>query len=441
MRITLIAFGTRGDVTPLVALGSRLRLAGHQVELLTHAEFETFVAQHGIDFRPIDASYQRFVATPEGRRALGVPRNTPFGLTGLFTPFRGCAEAVFRASWQACADTDAIVASPLAAMVARLIAQAKGVPMAVASPIPPLGSRHLPAPVFPPLALGAGYNRLTHFLSRVLVQRGASRVFDAWTREAQRVAPGANRPVPTLTLVAVSPVLVPRPVDWPESTHVTGFWFLPAQGPRAVPPELRAFVEAGPPPICLGFGSMADDNAEELRAVVLETLARLNTRAVVVGGSGGALLGFGNSERVCEVSFADYDWLFRNVSVVVHQGGAGTAAFCLTAGVPQVVVPYCLDHIFWAWRLRQLRVAPPCIRRHRLTASAMTNAIREAVENPAYRTRAAELAPKISSENGLDRAVRLLEDHFNKHTAQGRQSPVAPISMLRATILPSAGTV
>jgi UDP:flavonoid glycosyltransferase YjiC (YdhE family) len=417
MRITLIAFGTRGDVTPLVVLGSRLLAAGHRVQLVTHAEFQSFVTRHGIDFHPIAGSYQQFVATPEGRRALGVPRNSPLGLTGLFNPFRDCAEAVFRGSWQACADTDAIVCSPVASIVATLIAQAMDLPLAVASPIPPLGSRYLPAPVFPPLPLGPLYNALTHFLSRVLVRRGASQVFDTWVREAHRVAPRANATVPTLTLVAASPLLVPRPIDWPDTTQITGYWFPPAEAAGAIPPEVRAFVEGGAPPICLGFGSMADDNPEELRAVVLDAVTRLKTRAVVVGGSGGALHGFGGSENICEVPFVDYDWLFRNTSVVVHQGGAGTAAFCLTAGVPQVVVPYCLDHEFWAWRLRTLGVAPPSIKRHRLTASAMANAIRQAIENPSFRSRAKEVAPTISAENGLERAVQLLENHFNRRTA------------------------
>src|SRR5262249_47392624 len=106
----------------------------------------------------------------------------------------------------------------------------------------------------------------------------------------------------------------------------------------------------------------------------------------------------------------------RNVSAVVHQGGAGTAAFCLTAGAPQVVVPYCLDHTFWAWRLNTLGVAPPSIKRHRLTASAMADAIRQAIENPSFRSRAAEVAPAIAAEHGLERAVQLLEEHFSRHS-------------------------
>jgi sterol 3beta-glucosyltransferase len=414
MRITLLAFGTRGDVSPLVALGARLHANGHAIRLASHCEFESVARKHGLDFHRIPGSYQTFLANTAGRRALGVPRSSPRGLTGLFNPFRECAKDVFTECWEACADAEAIGSSPLASIIGSSIAQAKDLPLAVASPIPPLGSRYLPAPVFPALPLGPLYNSLTHFLSKGLVRWGASQVLETWAREAHRVAPGAHSPVPAVTLVAVSPLLVPRPIDWPETTHVTGYWFPADENGRTIGPEVRAFVEAGPPPICLGFGSMADDNPEELRAVVLEALARLKTRAVIVGGSGGALHGFGNSDNICEVSFVDYDWLFRNVSAVVHQGGAGTAAFCLVAGVPQVVVPYCLDHTFWAWRLRKLGVAPPSIKRHRLTASAMSDAIRQAIENPSLRARAAEVAPVISAENGLERAVQLLEDHFNR---------------------------
>jgi UDP:flavonoid glycosyltransferase YjiC (YdhE family) len=155
-----------------------------------------------------------------------------------------------------------------------------------------------------------------------------------------------------------------------------------------------------------------DDNPEELRAIVLDVLDRLKMRAVVVGGSGSALLGFGNLPNVCEVPFVAYDWLFPRVSAVVHQGGAGTASFCLTAGVPQVIVKYCLDHTFWAWRLNQLGVAPRGLVRHKLKASALAKTISRAVKDPRYRSRAAALAPLVCAEDGLASATRILQAHF-----------------------------
>ena len=102
-------------------------------------------------------------------------------------------------------------------------------------------------------------------------------------------------------------------------------------------------------------------------------------------------------------------------------GGAGTAAFCLTVGVPQVIVPYCLDHTFWAWRMRTLGVAPPSITRHRLTASALSATIRRAAEDPSFRMTASQLAPQISRDDGLGRAVRILDDHFGRDPSSVRR--------------------
>jgi sterol 3beta-glucosyltransferase len=417
MRISITALGTRGDVLPLVALGVRLRALGHEIRLATHREFEGIASRYGFHFHPVPGSYQDFVATPEGRRALGVPRSTPLGLLGLLAPFRTCAEDAFHELWKACGDAEAIICSPLASIVSRSIAEAKDVAMVIASPIPPIGSRHLPATTFPAWPLGTFYNRLTNVASMWLVVRGSSRVLEAWNREARRIAPATPRPVRAITLAATSPLVVPRPIDWPATTHLTGYWFLRDDAPPVVPEEVRSFVEAGPPPLCLGFGSMADDNPDELRAIVLDALGRLNRRAVIVGGSGGALLGFGGRDNVCEAPFVDYDWLFRRVSAVVHQGGAGTAAYCFTAGVPQVVVPYCLDHTFWAWRLRQVGVAPPAVRRHKLNAAALAEAIQRATDDPSFRTAAAALAPRIAAEDGLDRAVQIVSEHFGEARA------------------------
>jgi UDP:flavonoid glycosyltransferase YjiC (YdhE family) len=150
-----------------------------------------------------------------------------------------------------------------------------------------------------------------------------------------------------------------------------------------------------------------------LRAIVLDAIRRLKTRAVIVTGSGGALFGFGQRDDVCEVKFVDYDWLFPRVSTVVHQGGVGTASFCLTAGLPQVVVPYCLDHRFWGWRLQELGVAPRALPRHKLTASALALTVRQVVEEPGYLKTAAALAPSIRAEDGLNRALSILSVFIN----------------------------
>ncbi len=413
MRLALMAFGTRGDITPFVALGIRLRAEGHEVVLASHREFESMAAKHGLEFRQVPGSFQDFIATSEGRRALGVPRSSPFGLAGLFNPFLDCAEAVAQEAWSASEGVQGIVTSGVAFPLASDIAARRAVPLAVGQAIPALPTGFLPQPAFPAWPLGRLYNRATYVGADRLIKRGAAGVFARWQHETERLAGGARpQAVKTTLLVAASPHVVPRPRDWPDDAHVTGFWWLPPGSGSAIPPDLEAFIDAGPPPLCLGFGSMGDDNPAELRAIVSDVLDRLRLRAVVVGGSGSALFGFGDRPNVCEVPFVSYDWLFPKVSAVVHQGGAGTLSFCLTAGIPQVIVRYCLDHTFWAWRMCEIGVAPPSLVRHTLTRAALEGTIRQALADSDYRRRAVALAPTIRAEDGLAYAVRVLNAHF-----------------------------
>src|SRR6266511_84378 len=100
MRFTATAFGSRGDITPVVALCARLRGEGHAVRLASHREFEPLARQHGLDFHPVPGSYQDLLSTVEGRRAVGVPTNSPFGLRGLFASFRDAPEGAYRACWE-----------------------------------------------------------------------------------------------------------------------------------------------------------------------------------------------------------------------------------------------------------------------------------------------------------------------------------------------------
>src|SRR5690606_35540792 len=76
-----------------------------------------------------------------------------------------------------------------------------------------------------------------------------------------------------------SPAGVPRPADWPVATHVTGYWW-PAPAPGWRPPaDLVDFMQAGPPPVFIGFGSMTPSD-ERLPEVVAGAVRRAGVRAV-----------------------------------------------------------------------------------------------------------------------------------------------------------------
>ena len=53
MRVTVVVFGSRGDVQPHTAFALGLHEAGHSVVLATHREFEAFVRGYGLDYARI----------------------------------------------------------------------------------------------------------------------------------------------------------------------------------------------------------------------------------------------------------------------------------------------------------------------------------------------------------------------------------------------------
>ena len=45
MKLTLVTVGTRGDITPFVALGCGLKKAGHVVTVASHRDFEKMIIE------------------------------------------------------------------------------------------------------------------------------------------------------------------------------------------------------------------------------------------------------------------------------------------------------------------------------------------------------------------------------------------------------------
>jgi sterol 3beta-glucosyltransferase len=207
---------------------------------------------------------------------------------------------------------------------------------------------------------------------------------------------------------AFSEHVLPRPEDWPATSHVCGYWSLQTPPHWTPPRKLAAFLDAGDPPVHLGFGSMPIQDPGRLNLLVEQVVRRIGTRAIVASGYRG-LRGLTSSDQIFVIRHAPHDWLFPRVSAVVHHGGAGTTGAAATAGRPQVLCPVGTDQPFWAERMRRLGVSAEAPPLHAMTGSALERALREVLENRALRERAAELGGRLRAEDGPGRAVSLLE--------------------------------
>lgn len=218
-------------------------------------------------------------------------------------------------------------------------------------------------------------------------------------------APPARWGLPTL--YGFSPAVVPPPADWPPTAHVTGYWTAPA--PEWTPPApLTAFLDAGAPPVYLGFGSMPDADPAAATGMLLGGLRRAGRRGVLLSGWSG-LAPSDSTDDVLVVGEVPHAWLFPRVAAVLHHGGAGTTAAGLLAGAPTVVVPFFADQFFWGRRVAALGAGPRPVPRERLTAERVAAALSAAVDDPRFGRAARRLAERLRAEDGVAAAVRVLE--------------------------------
>lgn len=235
----------------------------------------------------------------------------------------------------------------------------------------------------------------------------------ASARAVRRRRNADSRPV----LHGVSPALVPRPADWRPGLELVGNWW-PYTAPDAtLPPELEDFLAAGPPPVFVGFGSMAagardNGGSERLAATVVGALRRAGVRGVIQSGWAG-LSGPADGADILTVGEVPHALLFPRTAAVVHHAGAGTTAAALRAGVPAVPVPVTADQPFWAARLAAVGAGTDAVPFRALAAEGaverLAEAIGRAVREPSYRDAATAVARRMEAEDGAGEVIKAVE--------------------------------
>ncbi|BBX35308.1 sterol 3-beta-glucosyltransferase [Mycolicibacterium mageritense DSM 44476 = CIP 104973] len=405
--IGIIAIGSHGDVAPLTGLGVRLQHAGHRVTMVAYQMFAELVIGCGLDFRPL----------ADGGAALGdvSPLDAVKGLARFLSPsgMRALGSQVLAAVHDE--PFDVLLLSPFA--------EPAGHPLAEALSIPSVGVRLQPLSAtgdHPPSVLGAWSagrrtNRAAARVGETVLDALYGKTINGFraelelpnvpARSLRRQRTDARWPI----LYGYSPTVLPRPADWRPGIEVVGYWW-PARPSGWQPSaELTAFLDAGPAPVVIGFGSTVNSRAaaEKISGVIRDAVQVAGARAVVQSGWAG--LDVAGDDVLC-VGEVPHDWLFTRAAVVVHHCGAGTTAAGLRAGVPAVAVPAMGDQPFWARRLAELGASPAPIPQRRLTSENLGAAIRAAMTDNGFRTNAARVSDHMQAEDGAGRVLKLVEE-------------------------------
>jgi vancomycin aglycone glucosyltransferase len=214
--------------------------------------------------------------------------------------------------------------------------------------------------------------------------------------------------------LAADPTLGP----WQEPTDLdvvqTGAWLVPDG--RPLPAELVAFLDAGAPPVYVGFGSMPVQASTEMARAAIEAIRGRGRRVLLSHGWGDLAL-IDDRDDCFAVGEVNQQALFGRVTAVVHHGGAGTTTTAALAGAPQVVVPQGADQLYWAGRVADLGIGTahvgPIPTIDSLSAALQTTL------TPETRARASAVAGTIRTD-GATVAARLLVD------AVSQERPPAP---------------
>ncbi|HSV85231.1 MAG TPA: glycosyltransferase [Levilinea sp.] len=422
MNITILTYGSRGDVQPFLALAVGLQKAGHPVTLAAPPRYKNFVEQQGVTFAPLagDPDELSLLFNNAGSNVFRMVRSMQQHVLAI-------APDVVRAARAATQGADLLIHGFAFTTGAHSIARELGIPDVSVQLFPVFA----PTPDFPAIGMPHNaprwLNSPSHWFSTQVFWHGGNLGYYRVRRNAPAdfprrlywpFKPGHNRP-PTPLFFAFSPVVVGKPHGWElPHIHMPGYFFL--DDPQYQPPEkLRRFLEEGDAPVCITFGSMVNREAERITQTAMQAIQDTHNRAIVLSGWGGWRPDHA-PEHILFLDAVPHDWLFPRCRVVVHHGGAGTTAAGLRAGTPSILVPHTADQPFWGRRVAATGAGPKPIPVSRLSADMLADALVQAGSEP-VRRRAAEVGYLIRSENSVERTVTLIEDHaqsFQQHALE-----------------------
>jgi vancomycin aglycone glucosyltransferase len=395
----LSTFGSRGDVQPLLALAVALRTLGADARVCAppDAEFVKLFADAGVPLLPAFRSVRDWIAEMLPKRAtLSLPQVAAQVMASQF-------EAIGKAA-QGC---DLMVATGLFSSVA-----------AARSVAEQLGMRYVHA-AYCPMFLPSPHQRPFEYPSHPLPPDVTDNQ-TLWDRDVQVMNEVFGKGLNALRvsvglpevdnvrdychgaqpLLAADPVLAPWRRPAKLDVAQTGAWILPDA--RPLPAELLTFLDAGTPPVYVGFGSLPAPKDFARMAI---GVVRAHGRRILLSRGWAELALADELEDCFVVGEVNQQALFPRVAAVVHHGGAGTTTAAARAGAPQVIVPQIGDQPYWAGRVWDLGIGSA----HdgpTPTAESLSAAL-EAALSPGTRARALAVADTILGDGAM-RAARIL---------------------------------
>jgi rhamnosyltransferase subunit B len=405
-KIVVTTIGSLGDLHPQIAIALELQQRGHKIVFAAQSSYQAKIEALGFEFHRLRPDSSAMEDPQEMARMMDLRTGTEYIIRQWLMPN---LRDTYTDLMDSAHDADLIISGEVV-YVARLVAEKLGIPW-VSSVLQPVAffSAYDPSviPLFPFLAKlrGLGYplNKTIYKLLTAITKSWAEPIHQFRAELGLKRLSGNlvidNKCSPYLVLALFSVVLAQPQPDWPQNTIVTGFTFYDGdRNPAEFPQALQEFLQMGEPPIVFTLGSAAVLTPGNFYQESIAAAQQLNRRAVLLIGENTPPANL--PPEIIAVDYVPYSQIFPHASAIVHQGGIGTTAQALRAGVPTLVMPYSHDQPDNAARVERLGTSRT-ISRQKYSGSRVAKELAELLTNPKYATKAAEIGRILQSENGV----------------------------------------
>jgi UDP:flavonoid glycosyltransferase YjiC (YdhE family) len=343
MKILMTPVGSTGDVHPFIGIGRALVARGHDVVLITSGPFREPAERAGLRFVETltREEYERMASHPDlwsPRRGLNyelnevgrllpraydlIAREYEPGRTILVGHTLGFATRTFEDLHRVPAVTMQLAPSAIRTVYGTAVYHPRYDLARLPVPLKRVFWRLIDRLIDPQIAPA---------LNRFRRERGlppVSSVFAAWMNSPQGV-------------VALFPEWFgPRQPDWPSNLHFAGFPRYDESDQQQMSADLRAWLDAGNPPIVFTPGS-AHRDARPFFAAAVEASRLLKRRALLLTRYAEQIPRLADDVRY--EAYVPFSQVLPHSAALVHHAGIGTCAQGLGAGVPQLTVPFGFD--------------------------------------------------------------------------------------------------
>ena len=366
MKVVLAGYGTRGDTEPFAAVGRELLRRGHDVCMAVAPEMVGFLESAELD------------AVPFGPESLASSRyrvsQAPVGGVVDEKEYLSRAMEQWGTTLTALANgADLLVTGRIEQGLAANVTEYYGIPQAT-----------------------------LHFFP------GAHARLSGWAGDIMEIAEDAQRralglpevtgaSTRSLEIQAYDALWFPElAAEWTDGEGWRPFvGTLTLELPTEADDEVLSWIAAGTPPIYFGFGSgVWLPYAAQTFGLISMACARLGERALICSGAS-EFADVPHSEQVKVVGAVNHSAVFPACRAVVHQGGAGTTAAGMRAGIPTLILWHPInDQQIWADAVTRLKVGSG----RAFSASNLGSLVADlrSVLDPECITRAREVAAKIT---------------------------------------------